>query len=143
MPHARSLSMKRILAPVGAFLLSILLVGCGTDSREGLIEDTARMIGQAATEIRNIDKRVNDAVAKSSEKGTKLDLTDAMKAADQLKKAGEEAQKIKRRIDIDRGTVTEEDKEKYSKTSAEKLQPEFEELLKRRNELNASLQKAE
>ncbi len=135
--------MKRTLVLAGAFCLCGLLVGCGTDSREGLIEDTINMVQQAATDVGNIKSRVNEAIKKADEKRTKLDLTDAGKAADQLKKLGEEAQKIKRRIELDRASVTEEDKANYADKKKERLASAFSDLLKQRNELNKALTNAE
>src|SRR5450755_364278 len=106
--------MKRLLVLACTFLLCGFLAGCSTDSREGLIEDTINMVAEAANDVSNIKSRVNDAIKKADEKGTKLDLTEAGKAADQLKKLGEEAQKIKRRIELDRASITDEDRANYA-----------------------------
>jgi two-component SAPR family response regulator len=135
--------MKRFLVLACTFLVCGSLVGCGTDSREGLIEDTINMVQQAAADVGNIKSRVNDAIKKADEKGTKLDLTEAGKAADQLKKLGEEAQKIKRRIELDRASITDEDRENYAKAKRERLESAFDDLVKKRNDLNKSLAKAE
>ena len=81
--------MKRLLQAAGILSVSIVLAGCGSDSREGLIDDTVGMMNQAATEMGNIKKRVNEAVDKvKNGTSNKLDLAEAMKAADELKKSG-------------------------------------------------------
>ena len=117
--------MKRILVLGSTFLLCGLFIGCGTDSREGLIDDTINMIQQAATDVGNIKSRVNEAIKKSEEKQTKLDLSDAMKAADQLKKIGETAQTIKRRLkqktELNKSLTKAEEINTAAKESVEKL----------------------
>ena len=135
--------MKRLPVLVCTFFLCGFLVGCGTDSKEGLIEDTINMVQQAANDVGNIKSRVNEAIKKVDEKGSKLDLADAGKAADQLKKLGEEAQKIKRRIELDRASITDEDRQTYADNKRGKLASVFGDLIKERNDLNKALDKAE
>jgi chromosome segregation ATPase len=135
--------MKRSLVLAGAFLLFGCLFGCGADSRIGLIDDTINLVQQAAADVGNIKSKVNEAIKKAEEKGTKLDLTDAGKVADQLKKLGETAQKIKRNIELDRASITDEDKVNYVEKRKGQLESAFADLLKQRNDLNKSLAKAE
>ena len=136
--------MKRFLVLGSAFLLCGMLIGCGTDSREGLIDDTIGMIETAATDVGNIKTRVNEAVKRVQDgKDPKLDLDLAMKAADQLKKIGEESQKIKRRIEQERATITEEERKTYTEKKRERLSAAFGTLQKRHTELNKALADAE
>ena len=132
--------MKRFLVLGCTFLL----VGCGSDSREGLIDDAVGMINSATREVGTIKTNVNKAVEEvQSGKEPKLDLSNAMKSADQLKKIGEEAQKIKRRIEQERATITEEEKEMYFTKKRDDLRRESEALLKKHAELNKALNEAE
>ena len=135
--------MKRFPVLVCTFLVCGILVGCGADSKEGLIEDTVNMVQEAANHVSTIKSKINEAVKKSEEKGTKLDLTDAGKAADQLKKHGEESQKLKRRIELQRGSVSDAEKKEYAENKRSRLQSAFEDLVKKRDELNKVLAKAE
>ena len=64
--------MKRLLQVGGVLSFCLILAGCGDDSREGLISDTVGMMNQAATEMGNIQKRVNEAVKKFEDGKTPL-----------------------------------------------------------------------
>jgi len=136
--------MKRVLVLGSTFLMCGILIGCSSDSREGLIDDTITMIETAATDVGNIKSRVVDAVKKVND-GTeqKLNLNEALKAADQLKKFGEESQKIKRRIEQERAPLTEEERKSYVEKKRDKLKSAFDILLKRHVELNKALADAE
>ena len=76
-----------------------------------MISDTISLLDLAATDVGNITTKVNDAVKKVEDgKSTKLDLTDANKATEQLKKTGEKTQEIKRRIEQARSSVTDDER---------------------------------
>ncbi len=138
--------MKRFLSAAGMILLSVILIGCGHDTREGLIQDTIGMMNSASTQVKNITDRVKEATdrfAADSKKG--LDLSDAVKAADELKKTGNKAQEIKRAIDMYRTKITAEDQRvnaEKQKQSGE-LSGAFKKLVDRKNDLREALAVAE
>src|ERR1035441_2948164 len=107
--------MKRVLLLCGAFLFSSLVVGCCTESRDGLVSSTIQLIELGATEIGNINSRVKEAAKLAETEGKKLDLTLAIDATKKLKDTGDEAQKLKRRIEQVRSQITDEDRETFAK----------------------------
>src|SRR5215475_2898925 len=132
--------MKRLLQAAGILSLCIVLAGCNSDSREGLIDDTVSMMNQAATEMGNIKNRVNEAVESvKSGKSTKLDLSEAAKAADKLKEAGQKTLEIKARIEREKTQITEEERKNYAANKQEVLNSAFKNLLTRQDELRQSL----
>ena len=135
--------MKRVLLLCGAFLFSSLVVGCGTESRDGLVSSTIQLIELGATEIGNINSRVKEAAKLAETEGKKLDLTLAIDATKKLKDTGDEAQKLKRRIEQVRSQITDEDRETFAKKHKEGLNAAFKTLLQKREELRLTLADAE
>ena|ERR1051325_4444269 len=136
--------MKRSLVLGSALILCSMLVGCAPDTKEGLISDTIRLMGEASTNVGNITARVKEAVAKA--KGPplkKLDLSDAMGAAKTLKETGEGASRISKRIEKVRAQVTPEEQKAYFEREAGRLNEAFKELHKQKNDLQVQLAIAE
>ena len=134
--------MKRFLFCSAALLLSIFFVGCSSDSHDGLVSDTIHMIGIAGTEVGNIKSRVTEATDKAKA-GKKLDLTDAIEATKKLKDTGDEAQKLKRKIEQVKAQITPEDQKLNVQKHKDKLNAAFTELLKQKDELRTALAEAE
>jgi hypothetical protein len=135
--------MKRFLVLCGAFFVSSLLVGCPSETRDGLVSDTIQRIELAATEIGNINSRVKEAIKQAETDNKKLDLTAALAAATKLKDTGDEAQKLKRRIEQVRSQITDEDRKAYAQKHKDALNVAFTSLLKKREELRLTLADAE
>src|ERR1700678_300339 len=108
--------MKRLFSLSGALVLCGIMAGCATDSYEGLATDTIGLIDKAATEVGTIQTHVNDAVKKYNEgdKKNQLNLKPALDATLVLKGTGEDAQKIKGRIEHARGSITDDQKKRYA-----------------------------
>ena len=134
--------MKRFLVLSGAFLFSGLLVGCGSDSRVGLVKDTTSMIERAASNVGNIKTRVDEAVKEASG-GKKLNLSEAIEATKALKDTGDEAQVIRRKIEKVRASITDEDKKSYAQSEKKNLKSAFEDLSKQKDQLRVALADAE
>jgi 3-methyladenine DNA glycosylase/8-oxoguanine DNA glycosylase len=135
--------VKRFLILASALFFCGMLAGCGADSQEGLITDTIGLIDLAATEVGNIQSRVNDAVKKKEEGKTEtLDLTDATKAAEKLKKTGEEAQTVKARIERARQSITPEQQKAYAEKNRADLSAVVKRLLDKDVELRKALDNA-
>ena len=136
--------MKRSFILGAALLSCSLLAGCSSETHEGLISDTITLIEQAGSDVSTIKNQVNDAVKKLEDgKAKTLELKDAVKAADALKKTGEKAQEIKRRIEYAREKVTDEERKIYANHQKSRLNDAFKNLLKLREELRKSLDAAE
>lgn len=136
--------MKRFLSAAGMIVLSVVLIGCGHDTHEGLIQDTVVMMNAASTQVKNISDRVKEATERyktDSKKG--LDLTDALKAADELKKTGNKALQIKQAIDQYRKNITDEDQKINAEKQKDDIRAAFKKLYERRDELRAALAEAE
>ena len=134
--------MKRFLVLSGALLFSGLLVGCGSDSRVGLVKDTTNMVETAASNVGNIKTRVDEAVKEASG-GKKLNLSEAIEATKELKVTGERAQEIRRKIEKVRASITDEDKKSYAQSEKSKLTTAFEDLSNQKNQLRVALANAE
>ena len=134
--------MKRFLVLCSAFLFSGLLVGCGSDSRVGLVKDTTGMIETAASNVGNIKTRVDDAVKEASG-GKKLDLSQAIEATKELKVTGDKAQEIRRKIERVRASITDEEKKTYAESEKSKLTAAFEDLKTQKEQLRVALADAE
>lgn len=135
--------MKRVLLLCGAFLFSSLVVGCGTESRDGLVSSTIQLIELGATEIGNINSRVKEAAKLAETEGKKLDLTLAIDATKKLKDTGDEAQKLKRKIEQVRAQISDEDKKGNATKHKAKLTAAFQELLTQKEQLRTALAEAE
>lgn len=134
--------MKRLLVFFGAFAFCASLAGCGPETHDGLVSETIDMIERATNKVANIKTQVEEAV-KRAEDGKKLDLADAIKATTQLKEAGDDAQKIGRRIANVRAQITEEERKSNALKHKPRLAAACTELLKQKEELWAALAKAE
>jgi two-component SAPR family response regulator len=118
------------------------MTGCGPETREGLLADAIARMDTAATEVGIITAKVNEAI-KEAEKGKKLDLTDAAKAAEKLKETGIKIVEVKQRIDMARGTITEEEQREYAEKQKVSLNRAFKKLLEEKEGLRKALAVAE
>lgn len=140
----RELSMKRFFMLSATVVLCSILTGCGSESYEGLVSATINLIDQAGTDVGAIKNKVAEAVKNLDENKVKsLDLKPAIKAADALKKTGETAQDIKRKIEHIREKVTEEERKAYAAQQKNRLNDVFRRLLDQREQLRKELDAAE
>jgi hypothetical protein len=136
--------MKRLVQAGGVLGVCIVLAGCGSDSREGLISDTITMMNQAATEVGLIQKAVGTAVKEvEGGKSNKLNLAAAMKAADKLKETGDKTLEIKARIEMVKAQITDEDRKTYADNKREEINAAFKDLLAKQVALDKTLAEAE
>lgn len=105
--------MKRLAGLLAVLVGCGLLTGCGNESRTDLITDTVKMMNDAAVQMGSVTKQVNVAVEKAKKEGTgkQLDLSAAIKATETLRKTGDNAQKIKARLEAQRESITEKERE--------------------------------
>lgn len=136
--------MKRFRLLGCGIMLCGMLVGCGSETRESLVTATIQSTEFAATDVESITTQVKKAT-EDVEKGTKtkLDLTEAAKAADQLKARGTKIVEIRQAIDRVRSTITEEEKKSYAENQKAKITKAMETLNERRTELRKALAAAE
>ena len=136
--------MMRCVLVGCTLVLCGMLVGCGGESHEGLINSTIQAMDDAGSKIKIIKDRVSDAIKMVEEKeSTKLDLVEATKATEGLKKAGEEFQKLKRRVEQVRGSITDKDRETYAANQKPNLNNAFKSLVDQREQLRKTLEQAE
>ena len=135
--------MKRLLVLLGAVVFCGTVSGCTSDPQGDAVGAVIARMVDASNDIKNIAAEVDKAVAKH-EKDNKvaLDLTEASKMAEKLKKTGEEAQKIKVK-QVEQIKVSEDEKAELDRRFRTQINNAFQDLLKARTELNAALQKAE
>lgn len=133
--------MKRSMVLGCALLLCAAIVGCTSDTHAGLLTETIGLMNQASTEVGLIKTRVKEATDKA--KGGKIDLSEAMKAADKLKQTGEDANKVKKLIERVRGRVTEEERKENAEKHGRALNQAVEDLWKAKQSLQKQLAEAE
>lgn len=135
--------MKRVLFASAACLFSLGLVGCTSDSHEGLVSETIEMLDNATTAIKNITKQVETAVETAEKNNQKLDLSKAMAETKKLKKTGEDAQFLKKRIEEQRAQITDENRKAYAEKKKAALNDAFKALLRQKDDLRKALANAE
>jgi hypothetical protein len=135
--------MMRFAMVVSTLTLCFILTGCQGDTHEGSIERVVQAMDTAGAEISAINKKVTDAVKKVEEGANSLDLTEAMKSTEGLKKVSVAFQTIKRDIEQTRTSITDEQKKEYAKKAEPKVNSAFKGLLTKREQLRKSLEQAE
>jgi hypothetical protein len=135
--------MKRFLVLCAALLPCVFLVGCESDSRAGLIKNTALLLDNASAKVGDIKSRVTDAIKAAEKDNKKIDLSEAIEATKGLKEVGAAAQELKRGIDKVRLEVSDEDRKAYAVRDKDTLSNAFAGLLKQRTQLNEELVRAE
>jgi hypothetical protein len=130
--------MKRLLYATGALLLGIMLSGCSSDPREGLVDATVGDIETAATKVQNIKSKI-DAAIKNTEAGKTPDFKEALQEADALKKIGKEMQEYKIRADALRGKASEEERQELTERIKPRLNKAIDRAVKATRELNETL----
>ena len=134
--------MKRLLIPALTFLLCGMLIGCGEETREGLVVQTIKHMESAAENVGTITTKVNEAT-EDAKKGKPFKLDEAAKAADKLKETGQKIVEIKQRIDLVRSSITDEEKKTYAENQKRDLNKAFQTLVKRKDDLRVALAAAE
>lgn len=135
--------MNRLWLVIGFLGLCMILTGCGSDTREGLISDTINMVNQAGTEIDVVQKAVDSAMKESKTKGTKLNLAAAIKAADKLKQTGDNTLQIKARIDMVKSQLTPEDQQANADKMGGEITGALKNLETKQNALRKTMAEAE
>lgn len=136
--------MKRLFQAVGVLCFCIVLAGCSSDTREGLISDTIGMMNQAAKETHDIQQAVAAATKDVEDgKSTKLDLKTAMKAADKLKETGDKTLEIKARIEMVKSQITPDDQRTNAENKRAELDTAFKNLKTNQDALLKTLADAE
>jgi hypothetical protein len=130
--------MKRLAFVAGVIVLCAFLSGCSGDNVDGLILDTIQMLQSATENMRSVKAKVRDAVEKEKA-GGKFELTEAVKAAGQLKTVSEDAVKIKQKIEKVRKQVSAEDRKVLANKYKDDISGAFRELLKQRDELSKQI----
>ena len=135
--------MKRFLVFSGSLLMCGILVGCSSDTNEDLIKQTIALMRAAAGDVGNIKSRVDESIKRANETGKKLDLSEAVEATKKLKEDGDEALKLKRRIEQVHTKVNDDDRQANAESQKGNLNLALSDLLKKRSELRTALDDAE
>lgn len=133
--------MKRIWI-LGPALVVCGMSGCAGETREGLVTEVILRMNTASSDVSLITAKVNEATD-DAKKGKPLDLAEAAKAAEKLKETGTDIVKIKQRIDMVRGSITDEEKKDYAENQKGKLNDAFRNLLEQKEKLRTALTAAE
>jgi pyruvate/2-oxoacid:ferredoxin oxidoreductase beta subunit len=110
--------MKKGLVLAAAWML-FFLSGCGSDQRETLANHALTMLDDTNTKIVAVRERIEDAM-KKMDKG--LNLQDAMRACEELKRKGKELQNTYNAIHALRDPVPEEERKQYVERLRERIQ---------------------
>jgi hypothetical protein len=142
--------MKRALSAASVLFLCSWLVGCGSDSHNELINASLNLLDSAASEIGVVKTKVKEAIkaydeGKDKTPPTPFDLKEAEKVLVNLKQTGEQAQRIKQRIDyvLSATPIREEDRSESSKKYGDKVNDIYKRLRVEGRDLNEVLQQAE
>ena len=129
--------MKRVLA-FGTLALSIFVVGCGSDSREGIVGATVQNLDTAGSKYANIKEKVDEAV-KKTEVGKTPDFKEAVAVVDSLKEIGKQMQKLKLEAEAIKHSVSEEEKKEQADRYKARVDTAIERLTKERTTLMETL----
>jgi chromosome segregation ATPase len=140
----KEIPMKRVLYASLSLVVCFILAGCAAETDEGLISDTINMMSSATTQISNIKSKVKVATDKAkTENKTTVDLADAVEATKRLKAVSEDAMLLKRKVELKRSSITDEEKKSYAEKQRDQLNAAFTELLKQKVELQKQLVETE
>lgn len=136
--------MKRTLALLVPVVFSLFLTGCGDNSRSDAINGVLTMMDTAASDVKSIRTKVEDAVKKADNDPAKLDLAEAAKAAEKLEsETGKFAQMRKREIEMARANIDDKEKQELADQYRDRINGAFKTLVTERDKLKAALQSAE
>jgi hypothetical protein len=139
-----SFAMNRFRFVGIAVLLCGCLAGCGTESREGLVNDTINRLQLAGSQVGQLTGKIKEATDDAKKSGkNKIDITEATKAADTLKETGIKIVEIKQRIDALKEKITDDEKKEYAKNQRDNLNKAFTALLEQQRELEKALADAD
>ncbi len=130
--------MKRTLVLCGSLFLCLLLTGCSSDPRDGLVAVTIGDIETAATKIDNINTKIKDAV-KNTDPGKTPDFKEAAKEVDALKGIAKEMQKHKLEADAIKDKATEEDRKEIAVKYRDAVNRAIDLVATKKKELNETL----
>jgi predicted nucleic acid-binding Zn-ribbon protein len=135
--------MKRFLIFGSTLVVCGLLIGCGSESRDELVKTTINVMEESATQVGTIRGKVDEAIKKTQRENTPLDLAEAVKAAEELKNLGTQAQQLKRRTEAARDVITDAEREANAKGYRGRIEEVINRLEEERVGLRKSLQTAE
>lgn len=105
--------MIRRLARAGVMVCLTALVGCNSDSRDGLIRSTSNQLSEATTSVDGISTKLKDYLKSKearNEDAAKKDLEEAVTSSKKLKEIARELQTLYRKADSAAPTSDEERK---------------------------------
>lgn len=130
--------MKRMLVFCSGLLLSLVLTGCGSDPRDGLVAATVNDINTAASKIDNIKNKINEAV-KNAEGGKTPDFKEAAKEVDALKGIAKEMQRRKLEAEAIKDKGTDEERKEIAENYRKRVNDAIELVSMKKKELNETL----
>jgi predicted ribosome quality control (RQC) complex YloA/Tae2 family protein len=130
--------MNRFLTLTGVLLLCVPLVGCTSDPREGLVDNTVRNLDSAASKVASIKSRIEEAL-KKTETGKTPDFKEAILEVDALKKIAKEMQELKMKSDALKDKTTEEERKELASKFQAPLNSAIERIAKYRKELSDTM----
>lgn len=101
-------------------LLSLFLVGCGSDQREGLVTKAVELLDVTHSKVASIHKQIDEAVKKQG--SGQLNLQDAIRAANELKEKGIELQQTAAMIRSLREPVSTDERNKLREQFQERIE---------------------
>ncbi len=142
--------MKRALSAASVLFLCVWLAGCGGDQHNELVNASLNLLDNAASELGAVKTKVKDAIkahqeGKDKQPPVPFDLKEADKVLVNLKQTGEQAQKIKQRIDyvLSATPITDEARVESAKKHGEKVNGIYKRLRDEGRDLNEVLLQAE
>lgn len=138
--------MKRLAGLAAALVTCGLLAGCGGESRADLVNTTVQMMRDAAVQMGSVTKQINTAVEKSKKEGggKQLDLSAAIKATETLRKTGDNAQRIKAKLEEQRDSITEAERKRLHENEelVRNVNDAYSQLVKEKRDLEKALVEA-
>ena len=130
--------MKRVLPALGAMIMCGVMIGCGSDPREGLVDAAVVGVETGATKVMNIKNKIEDAV-KKTETGKTPDFKEALLEVDALKKIAKEMQDLKIKADALKDKTNEEERKDLADRIKPRLNSAIDRVVKAKKELNETM----
>ncbi|MBI3407142.1 MAG: hypothetical protein HY040_02145 [Planctomycetes bacterium] len=136
--------MKRLVALGCALATCMIVAGCGSNRREGVVATTLNKLTDAASKVQTIREKVETALKDADEKKIHIDsFPEAIKEADALGKVGKELQDEKREAEKFKEPATAEEQKQLAEQYRQRLNDAFDRLTSEKKKLNEVLIAAE
>src|SRR5262245_37769332 len=136
--------MKRFVALGCALAIGMIVAGCSSNRREGVVVTTINKLSDAASKVQTIREKVETTIKDADEKKIRIDsFPEAIKETDALRNVGKELQEEKREAEKIKEVATPEEQKQLAEQYRQRLNEVFDRLTTEKKKLNEVLDAAE